>query len=98
MFVACVALCGEHAEEAKHDGHALLYVGVGHSPDSESCPIVEAPKATLISRLAIQAAATIGISPAPSNASSVGLSIALRDSHQSSSTDPPFERLRTLRI
>ena len=95
-FVACVSLCTEHAEETGNG--TILCLGADDAPASDSCPIVEAPKATLRDRLPLLNADALAGMPSGFNQASVKLGVRPRDSDDRSSTDPPFERLRVLRI
>jgi hypothetical protein len=97
-FVACVSLCEANAVEAGHDRGAVLSLGMDSAPESECCPIVESHKAALAERLSVQATSTVVASPVivmPQSACAVILSHV---SDRFLSTDPPFERLLTLRI
>lgn len=97
-FVACVSLCTEHAEEAGNDRPSVLCLGINDTPASDSCPIVEAPKATLRDRLLLLAADAVAVTPAAFTQAAVNVGMSLPGSYDHSSTDPPFERLRVLRI
>jgi hypothetical protein len=95
-FVACVSLCAEQAEETGNDRPSVLCSGTQDAPASDSCPVVEAPKATLRDQLPLL---TIdAVTPAAYTQAAVSVGVSLLDSHANSSTDPPFERLRILRI
>jgi hypothetical protein len=96
LFVACVSLCAAH-EDAEHE-HAMLSAEIESDPASESCPVLEAPKGMLAERTnafprdEVQASSALFAEPLSRTEARV------RDSVFHSSTDPPFERLRTLRI
>jgi hypothetical protein len=95
-FVACVSLCTDHAEETGSD--TILCLGMDETPASDSCPIVEAPKVTLRERPPLLSADAVAVMPARFNQASVKLGARPLESDARSSTDPPFERLRVLRI
>jgi hypothetical protein len=98
VFIACVSLCASDAEEVEHDGGAILSLEIESTPDSECCPIIESPKAALLERLSVQSASTVSALPITLATLSGN---AFAPSHKSNYpliTDPPFERLLTLRI
>lgn len=97
-FVACVSLCAEQLEETGNDHLSVLCLGTEDAPASDSCPNVEAPKATLRERLPLLTADAVTVTPAGLTQASFNVGISLPDSDDHSSTDPPFKRLRVLRI
>lgn len=97
-FVACVSLCTEQSEETGNDRPSVLCLGTEDAPASDSCPVVEAPKAALRDRLPLLTGDAVAVTPAGFTQASVNVGVSLLDSYDHSSTDPPFERLRVLRI
>lgn len=97
-FVACVSLCTEHAKETENDRLTVLCLGMDEAPASDSCPIVEAPKTTLRERLPLLTDDALALTPSGFAHASVNVGVRLLESDALSSTDPPFERLRVLRI
>jgi hypothetical protein len=97
-FMACVSLCTEQSKETGNDRSSVLCLSTENAPASDSCPIVEAPKATLRNRLALLTTDAVAATPARFIQASINIGVSLPDSSDHSSTDPPFERLRVLRI
>jgi hypothetical protein len=97
-FIACVSLCASDAEEIEHNGSVVLSLGIESTPDSECCPIVESPKAALSERLSVQSASTVSALPITLVELSGNALAPSYESHHPLITDPPFERLLTLRI
>lgn len=97
-FAACVSLCTEQFEETGNDHASVLCLGTEDAPASDSCPIVEAPKATLRNRLSLLTADAVAVTPAGFIQSPVNVGLSLLESSDHSFADPPFERLRVLRI
>jgi hypothetical protein len=97
-FVACLSLCMEHAEEAGDESRSALCLGREDAPASDSCPIVQAPKATLRNRLSLLPADAVALASTGFTRAPINVGASLLDSDDHSSADPPFERLRVLRI
>jgi hypothetical protein len=91
-------LCTEDVEETGNDSLSILYLGPEDAPASGSCPMMEAPKATLRDRHTLIITDAVVAAHAPFINGSGKVALRLLDSYNHSPTDPPFERLQALRI
>lgn len=106
LFVACVALCGTACAGDEHDEGTVetFLLRVAHdSSESDCCPIMTTPEGALPERLFSSHYLDDGLSRAPVPTSSVRFafqlsSLSARQLIRPSSPNPPFNRLRTLRI
>jgi hypothetical protein len=102
LFAACVTLCAPHSSEGEFASvGALSQAEVEASHESDCCPIMEAtitalPERHLLAKLTDDAAQ--GLSTFTARPVSGNISCVLSPPLAFSSSDPPFERLRTLRI
>jgi hypothetical protein len=100
VFIACISICASHTEAAD-EGSAVLSIRMNAALLSECCPIIDANKATLTKRSSLDLLASPDIQNSP-HASLPSLNQSsithLRYSPFNSTCDPPFERLRILRI
>jgi hypothetical protein len=98
LFVACVSHCSMESAERLY-ACAHLSIEMTDEPDSETCLIVDAPKAVIPERAALNLqtpyAIQYSIFPAKSSTNTITFSIRL---NEPAFADPPLERLPDLRI
>jgi hypothetical protein len=100
-FVGCVAVCAEHAEEGLSEDVAASSVELGDSHCSDPCPVTDASFTVPAKRFAPdqQAVAAQPVTPPAAQEPPRAAPIAGRFSEVlRPPPDPPFERLRALRI
>lgn len=100
LSLACVSICSMHCEETDESFGWVIQDEIGDSHESECCPIAPTLVSNLPERpsIALQMSADhISVIPATIRTSQT-LSNHRNNSFWSSSLDPPFERLCTLRI
>ena len=100
VFASCVEMCSTHSAEACNSNAALFVNSVSASPEDGCCPVTEAPASVLPERVSFIPAASrdfqvLLVWAVPANRR---LCFDPDSSILLSSPDPPFERLRTLRI
>ncbi len=97
-FVGCVAVCAPHAEGSGEDLQAAS-VELRDSHCSEPCPVTEASYLVTVNRFAPDQQADDQPAPATAKGEKMRVaSFAGRYAEALPPPDPPFERLRTLRI
>jgi hypothetical protein len=100
-FAACVSLCSAHPAEAGETAAAISRDVADYAPESDCCPITEASQGALPERTSQSPQAGTELhTPTPKVTGSGATGAARRAPASASFTspDPPFERLRTLRI
>jgi hypothetical protein len=100
LFVACVTLCLAHSDEPRQARSIYSSLALEPSAEEEGCPITGVPESILPHRPSpiqpvsvSQPVALVFIEPAIT-----GLNRAARAARLLTSSDPPFERLCTLRV
>jgi hypothetical protein len=99
VFVACVSLCSPLCADTDELSQAVEQIEV-EAPHQSGCPITEAPRSVLPER---QSFGTQVVGELPALLSPPAPSTNYKILHSSfllalGSSDPPFERLHTLRI
>ncbi|MDQ3687201.1 MAG: hypothetical protein M3430_16620 [Acidobacteriota bacterium] len=103
VFVACISLCAPHGEEARGDTAYHSAASIDDSHGGEQCPVPSAPTYALTGRQSIVPApqmigdAAASFTPSLSLAG-FALHLPARLLTPPSTSDPPLDRLRVLRI
>jgi hypothetical protein len=100
LSLACVTICSMHCDDAEESSACITHEEIAESHESECCPVAPALVSNLPERpLVVSQMSAHHISVIPAEIqSSQALCNHRYNSFWSSSLDPPFDRLCTLRI